>query len=40
MSGEKENRIYEIYKDIVMPHEHHIYAKAYDIAKAKICEYP
>ena len=33
-------RIYEIYKNTVMPHGSHIYTKAYDIAKATMCEYP
>ena len=36
-SGEKANIIYETYKNTVMPHGHHIYAKAYDTAKAKMC---
>ena len=31
MSGGKTNRIYETYKNIVMPHERHIYAKTYYI---------
>ena len=35
----KSNRIYETYKNIVMPHGRHIYTKAYDMAKAKICAY-
>ena len=30
-SGEKENHIYETYKNMVMPYGHHIYAKASDI---------
>ena len=34
---EKENRIYKTYKNTVMPHGCHIYAKAYDIAKATMC---
>ena len=38
-SGEK-NRIYETYKNTVMPHERHIYAKAYDMSKSTMCEYP
>ena len=38
-SGEKENRIYEIYKNIVIPHERHIYAKSSDVEKAAMCEY-
>ena len=36
-SGEKENCIYETYKNTVMPHGHHIYAKAYDMARATMC---
>ena len=36
-SGEKENRIYETYKNTVMPHGCHIYAKAYDMAKETMC---
>ena len=39
MSGEKSNRICETYKNTVIPHGHHIYAKAYDIAKATLCAY-
>ena len=39
-SGEKENCIYETYKNTVMPHGRHIYTKAYDMAKAKMCAYP
>ena len=38
-SGEKENCIYETYKNTVMPHERHIYAKASDIKKATMCAY-
>ena len=33
----KENRIYETYKNAVMPHGRHIYAKAFDMAKATMC---
>ena len=40
MSGEKSNRIYETYKNIVMPHGRHIYAKASDMEKATMCRYP
>ena len=36
-SGEKTNHIYETYKNTVMPNGRHIYAKAYDMAKAKMC---
>ena len=32
-SGEKENSIYETYKNIVMTHRRHIYAKVSDIVK-------
>ena len=37
-SRERENQIYETYKNIVMPHRRHIYAKAYDTTKATICD--
>ena len=30
-SGEKAHHIYETYKNTVMPHGRHIYAKAYDM---------
>ena len=33
--GKKEISIYEAYKNTVMPHVCHIYAKAYDMAKEK-----
>ena len=36
-SGEKENRIYETYKNTVMPHGRHVYAKSYDMAKETVC---
>ena len=36
-SGKKANRIYETYKNTVMPHGHRIYAQSYDVAKAKMC---
>ena len=32
-------RIYETYKNTVMPHVRYIYSKAYDMAKAKMCAY-
>ena len=38
-SGGKENNIYETYKNTVMPHGRHTYAKAYDIAKETMCAY-
>ena len=37
--GEKSNYIYETYKNTVMPHGFHIYAKSYDIKKATMCAY-
>ena len=37
-SGEKANHIYETYKNTVMPHGRHIYANAYDMAKATMCK--
>ena len=37
---EKVNHIYETYKNTVMPHGRHIYARASDIAKSKMCVYP
>ena len=40
MSGEKANRIYKTYKNTVMPHERHIYAKVSDMEKATTCEFP
>ena len=36
---EKSDRIYETYTNTVIPHGHHIYAKSYDMAKAKMCAY-
>ena len=39
-SDEKENHIYETYKNTVMPHGRHIYAKVSDMAKAKMFAYP
>ena len=38
-SGGKSNHIYETYKNTFMPHGSHIYAKAYDMAKARMCAY-
>ena len=37
--GKKKISIYETYKNTVMPHGRHIYAKAYDTAKESICVY-
>ena len=37
--GESKIHIHETYKNTVMPHWIHIYAKAYDTAKGKICAY-
>ena len=39
-SGEKSHHIYETYKNTVIPHGHHIYAKASDMVNATICTYP
>ena len=39
-SGEKAHRIYTTYKNTVMPHGSHIYAKASDIANATMCTNP
>ena len=39
-SGEKANFIYETYKNTIMPHGRHIYAKVSDMAKATMCTYP
>ena len=39
-SGEKAHHIYTTYKNTVMPHGRHIYAKVSDMASAKICAYP
>ena len=39
-SGEKTHHVYETYKNTVMSHERHIYAKASDMAKAEMCTYP
>ena len=38
--GKKKISIYETYKNTVMPHGRHIYAKAYEMAKATMCAYP
>ena len=32
--------IYKTYKNTVIPHGRHIYAKATDMVKTKMCEYP
>ena len=39
-SGRKAHHIYETYKNTVMPHGHHIYSKAYDMAQSTLCAYP
>ena len=39
-SGEKSHHIYETYKNTVMPHGCHIYAKASDMANDTISAYP
>ena len=39
-SGEKAHHIYTTYKNTVMPHGSHIYAKSSDISNATICTYP
>ena len=39
-SSEKVHHVYETYKNTVMPHDNHIYTKAYDMEKAKMCTYP
>ena len=39
-SGEKENRIYETYKNTVMPHGRYIIDKASDMEKSTMCEHP
>ena len=36
----KQICIYETYKNTVMPHGHHVYAKASDMAKVTMCAYP
>ena len=40
ISGEKAHHIYETYKNIVMPHGCHIYAKASYMEKSIMCTYP
>ena len=37
--GKEQIRIYETYKNTVMTQGRHIYANAYDMAKATMCEY-
>ena len=39
-SDQKSICIYETYKNTVMPYERHIYVKASDMAKDKMCAYP
>ena len=39
-SGEKSHHIYTAYKNTVMPHGCHIYAKASDMENATMCAYP
>ena len=39
-SDEKAHHIYETYKNAVIPHGRHIYAKASDMKKATMCTYP
>ena len=39
-SGEKAHHIYITYKNTVMPHGSHIYAKASDMDNATMCTYP
>ena len=39
-SGEKAHHIYETYKNIVIPHGRHIYAKSYKMENATMCTYP
>ena len=39
-SVEKAHHIYETYKNTVMPHGRHNYAKASDMANATMCTYP
>ena len=39
-SSEKAHHIYKTYKNIVMPHVRHMYAKAYDMSKATMCTHP
>ena len=37
--GKNQNRIYETYKNTVMPHGHNIYAIEYHMDKATMCAY-
>ena len=39
-SGEQAHQKYETYRNTVMPHRLHIYAKAYDMVNATMCTYP
>ena len=39
-SGEKSHKVYTTYKNTVMPHGRHIYAKASDMANATMCACP
>ena len=39
-SGEKPNRLFETYKNYVIPHGCHIYATESDMAMTTICAYP
>ena len=39
-SGEMSNRLFETYKNSVMPHGHHIYETASDMFMETICAYP
>ena len=39
-SGDKSHHIYTTYKNTVMPHGRHIYAKESDMANAKMCTNP
>ena len=36
----KQISIYETYKNTAILHGIHIYSKAYDVSKAKMCAYP
>ena len=38
--GENKISKYKTYKNTVMPHGRHIYAKVSDMTKATMCEYP
>ena len=38
--GKKKSCTYETYKNTVMPHERHIYAKSSDMAKATMRSHP